>query len=105
MWLDEKCTFLPAFLLNYDRKLASSHRNRSIFPPFGRKRITEAVVLYVLDYGNVIYRHALPSNLLNLGPKLPSDSSLVKVMTLIIVSFVANLADLPHLRRDQQIFF
>lgn len=62
--------------------------------------------LYVLDYGDVIYRHAAPSNLLNLGLYQAALRFITgESYDIIIVSFVASLADLPRLRRNQHSFF
>ena len=44
--------------LGYVRKLFFLYRNKSSFPPFSRKRIVESVFLSILDYGDIIYRHA-----------------------------------------------
>ena len=60
-WLDEKLSF-KTHVVNLASKLRQKvgflFRNRCCFPLFCRKRVVEAVFLSVLDYGDVIYRHA-----------------------------------------------
>ena len=50
------------------QKVGYFYRNKSNIPWFCRKRIVEAVFMSVLDYADVIYRHAAPSTLKRLDP-------------------------------------
>ena len=45
------------------QKIGFLYRNRASFPIISRKRLIEAVFLSVLDYGDIIYRHAAASTL------------------------------------------
>ncbi len=66
LWLDEKLSFkthIDCLASKLQQKVGFLYRNRSSFPMFSRKRVVEAVFLSVLDYGDVIYRHAATSTL------------------------------------------
>ena len=43
------------------QKIGFLYRNKTSFPLSCRKRVVEAVLLSVIDYGDVIYRHAAAS--------------------------------------------
>lgn len=61
IWLDEKLTFKPhidKLVLKSRQKIGFLYRNRTSFPKICRKRVIEAVFLSVLDYGDIVYRHA-----------------------------------------------
>ena len=66
VWLDEKFTFkfhVDNLAAKLRQKIGFLYRNRSNFPLVSRKKVVEAVFLSVLDYGDVIYRHAAASTL------------------------------------------
>lgn len=64
--LDEIFTFkyhIENLIIKLRQKVGFLYRNRSSFPLSCRKSIVEQVFLLVLDYGDVIYRHAAASTL------------------------------------------
>ena len=66
IWLDEKLSFkthVDSLATKLRQKVGFLYRNRSSFPMISRKRVIEAVFLSVLDYGDVIYRHAADTTL------------------------------------------
>ena len=66
IWIDEKLTFKHHIELlagKLRQKIGFLYRNRASFPILRRKRVIEAVFLSVLDYGDIIYRHAAASTL------------------------------------------
>ena len=48
------------------QKIGFLYRNKTSFPLISRRRVIEAVFLSVLDYADVIYRHAAASTLKSL---------------------------------------
>ena len=61
LWLDEHFSFkfhVNNLMLKLRQKLGFLYRNKTSFPIFCRKWIIQAVFLSVLDYGDIIYRHA-----------------------------------------------
>ena len=52
IWIDDKLTF------NFHIKIGYFYRNKTTLPLFSKKRIIDAVFMSVLDYGDVVYRHA-----------------------------------------------
>ena len=66
IWLDEQLSFkthISCLATKLRQKVGFLYRNRSSFPMISRKRVVEAVFLSVLDFGDVIYRHAAASTL------------------------------------------
>ena len=66
LWLDENLSFrthVGCLATKLRQKVGFLYRNRSSFPMISRKRVVEAVFLSVLDYGDVIYRHAAATTL------------------------------------------
>ena len=66
LWIDEKLTFkfhTEKLASKLRQKVGFLFRNRLRFPQFCRKRVVESIFLSVLDYGDVIYRHASASSL------------------------------------------
>ena len=66
LWIDEKLTFkhhVDILSSKLRQKIGFLYRNRSNFPPSCRKRVIESVFMSVLDYGDVIYRHAAVTTL------------------------------------------
>ena len=64
--IDDKLTFkfhIENLARSLRAKLCMLYRNKACFPRFCRKRITEAVLLSVLDYGDVIYKNAAATTL------------------------------------------
>ena len=71
IWLDERLTFkfhITNLASKSRQKIGFLYRNKDSFPPLCRKRIIESIFLSVLDYGDVIYRHASHSVLKILDP-------------------------------------
>ncbi len=69
IWIDYKFSFkhhIDNLACKLGQKVGFLYRNKSCFPMFCRKRIVEATLLSILDYGDVIYRHAAASTLKNL---------------------------------------
>ena len=67
--IDEKLNFkhrVDTLVSESRQKIGLPYRNRASFPRLYRKRIIEVVFLSVLDYGDVIYRHAASSTLKHL---------------------------------------
>ena len=61
LWLDDKLTFkfhINVLASTLRQKVGFLYRNRSYFSLISRKRIVESLILSVLDYGDIIYRHA-----------------------------------------------
>ena len=61
IWPDVKLTFkshINKLVGKCRQKLGYLYRNKSCFPMYARKRIVEATLLSVMDYGDVIYKHA-----------------------------------------------
>ena len=61
IWIDEKLSFtfhIKNLVCRLRQKIGYFYRNKATFPLFSRKRIIEAVFMSVLDYGDVVYRHA-----------------------------------------------
>ncbi len=66
IWVDDKFTFkkhIDILIKDLRVKLGFFYRNRSCFPWSIRKRLTDALVLSVLDYGDIIYRNASATTL------------------------------------------
>ena len=66
IWIDDKFTFkfhVENLTKCLRAKLGLLYRHKSCFPLFCRKRIVEAVLLSVFDYGDIIYRHAAATTL------------------------------------------
>lgn len=64
--MDETCTFkchINTLASKLRQKYGYLYRSRATFPNFCRKQVIEAVSLFVLDLGDVIYGHASVSNL------------------------------------------
>lgn len=69
IWLDQKLTFkfhIDILASKLKHKIGYLYRHKLNFPLLCRKQIIEAVFLSVLDYGDVIYRHASASTLTSL---------------------------------------
>ena len=61
IWLDDKCTFkqhVNKRTCKLRQKRGSLYRNKVCLPKHTRKKIIEATLLPVLDYGDVLYRDA-----------------------------------------------
>ncbi len=66
VWIDEDLTFkhhVNNLVTKMRQKIVFLYRNKSSFHLFCRKRVVEAVLLSVIVYGDVIYRHAAASGL------------------------------------------
>ena len=66
IWLDDKLTFkhhIDNLVTKLRQKIGCLYRNKTSFPILCRRRIIEATFLSVLDYGDVVYRHAAASTL------------------------------------------
>ena len=66
IWLDDKLSFkfhVDNLATKLRQKIGFLYRNSASFPMPCRKRIVQAVFMSVLDYGDVVYRHASSTTL------------------------------------------
>ena len=69
IWLDEDFSF-KTHITNLAKKIKPKigflYRNRSCFSKANRKRVIQATIMPILDYGDILYMHTTDSNLKSL---------------------------------------
>ncbi len=66
IWIDDKITFkyhVSNLVTKLRQKIGFFYRNKSSFPFHCRKKLIEATFMSVLDYGDILYRHASSTTL------------------------------------------